>query len=559
MFVLGINCKLSPTQNLLTMKNVFSVFTFLLVSNFVFGQIEWVGNHNFTESATDLVRTSQGHYILVHDNGSGITVFKESGEIIFEKLLNVYQNQYYQQISDIMELTDSSIVFAAGAMDCDIFIERFHKFDKDWNEVPFANFYGGAGQAAQFSDNSMVFYGYSNNYLIKLDADGNTIWDLGSISNVHDLVVMVGDTILLATAQGLKKLDAGGTMSEQYPNLIFDRLEILANENLLAQIGDTLRLFSPGLVPLATQHFNGIKDITFDENEIMVLTATPAVVRHDLNLSELGSTPLSGLNQSFKAIAFTNSGFMLGGGEKYGIAPNENESAFIKEFTMDGSAINTAEDAALTSVQFSNSQSDVINWWDFSYEVVVHDLQVTVENVGPTIINQLTVNFHHNTTVFLWECSELQSFSKSFDNLNLQPGASMVLDWGDQSLLFQENPAGLQVELCFWTSLPNHHLETNNDNDVACTEVSVAAHEPFPITFHHAFNPVADELYIDLPTELDYTAAKAHIFNAAGQLVYTEAITALRETLPLHDLPDGVYFLQIVSGERVGWGKFAKY
>ncbi|MBK8562443.1 MAG: T9SS type A sorting domain-containing protein [Saprospiraceae bacterium] len=68
-----------------------------------------------------------------------------------------------------------------------------------------------------------------------------------------------------------------------------------------------------------------------------------------------------------------------------------------------------------------------------------------------------------------------------------------------------------------------------------------------------------DELNIELPTDMDYTVVKAHIFNPAGQLVYKTAITEQRQTLQMGDLTDGVYFLQILAGERVGWEKFAKY
>ncbi len=52
---------------------------------------------------------------------------------------------------------------------------------------------------------------------------------------------------------------------------------------------------------------------------------------------------------------------------------------------------------------------------------------------------------------------------------------------------------------------------------------------------------------------------KARIFNAAGQMVRSEAITTDRQAFEMNHLPDGAYFLQIVSGQRVGWGKFAKY
>ncbi|MBK9016447.1 MAG: T9SS type A sorting domain-containing protein [Saprospiraceae bacterium] len=544
------------------MKTLIASFLFLLVSNFVFGQIEWVGNHDFSEAATDIVRTSQGQYILVHGNGSGLTVLDNNGVIVFEKLLNVYQNDNYQRISDIIELSDSSIVFTSSVVDCDVFISNFYKFDKSWNELASFYLYDAEGPAARFSDDAVIFSEKGYNRLVKLDNSGAQQWETNlNGNNINDLVITADDTLLIASEQGLIKLSASGAFVESLPNLVFDRLEILSNGNFLAQFNDVLYLYDQDLTQLSffQQQGEAIVDLAIGQNEIAVLTSALKIVRLDIGLNQTDMTVLTGQNQSFSSVAFADNGYMVGGGEQYGNDDPQNESAFIKQLALNGSTANTAKDAALTSVQLVGSPTTVINLWGFYYEAIVHGLQVTVENAGTTTINQLNVNFHHNTTVFLWECAELQTFSKSFDDLNLQPGASMVLDWGDQSLLFNENPAGKDIELCMWTSLPDHQLETNNDNDVSCTEVLVAAHEPFPISFSHAFNPVADVLYLEMQTDVDYSVAKATIFNVAGQMVYAEPITDQFQNLDLSYLTDGAYFLQIVSGERVGWGKFAKY
>lgn len=65
------------------MKSIFSIYAFLLASTLAFGQIEWVGNHRFFDTANDLIRTSQGNYVLLHGNGSGLTVFNDEGSGVF--------------------------------------------------------------------------------------------------------------------------------------------------------------------------------------------------------------------------------------------------------------------------------------------------------------------------------------------------------------------------------------------------------------------------------------------------------------------------------------------
>ncbi len=542
------------------MRNVFSFLSFLLVSNFAFGQIEWVGNHEFSEAATDIVCTSQDQYILVHGGGGGITVLESDGSIVFEKYIFGYMGG---TISEIIEMSDSSVVILSGGIDCDVFINMMLKYDKDWN-LSWAQYNYRTGPASKFSDNSFVIAGddfNDFNDIEKWDKDGNELWRIDLTGyTLQDLVVTPSDTLLVATQQGLLKLTEDGEVVDSLPNLIFDRLEILPNGNFLAQITDVLYLYSPDFAQLAffQQQGDAIVDLAFDQDEIAVLTSASKVIRLDPDLTNIGTTQLTGHNQTIKTIAIADNGFMVGGGERYGSAEHGNESAFIKEFAIDGATAITAKDAALIQVS-AGSQIEVENSFGIFY-ITIPDISVIVENMGPTTMNRLNVNLHlPDMQLPIWECFTFQSFSKSFENLNLQPGASMTLNWGEQVLLFGEDPTGQPLEICLWTSLPDHHLETNNDNDVSCTEVLVAAHEPFPIAFHHAFNAVADELYLEMQTDVDYAKAKAYIFNAVGQLVHSEGITGARQTLPLQELPDGAYFLQIVSGERVGWGKFAKY
>ncbi len=457
-------------------------------------------------------------------------------------------------------MSDSSVVFSAGWVECDIIVGIVTKFDKNWNQLWMNYNNWVTGPAGRFNDNSFIVGDNGGSSIEKWSKDGAIVWEK-SLNKISDLVVTDNDTILVATEDGLVKMDAAGNIAGNFPNLIFNRLELLPNGNFIGQNNDVLYLYDQDFAQFGffQQQGDALVDIAIVQNEIAVLTSAKKVIRLDLDLNQIGTTVLAGHNQSFTSVAFVNNGFMVGGGEQYGNGNHQNGAAFIKQVALDGSSANTAKDAALTSVQLVGSPTAVINWWGAYYEAIVHGVQVTVENTGPTAINQLAVNFRHNTTVFLWECAELQTFTKPFENLNLQPGATMVLDWGDQSLLFNENPAGQPLDLCFWTSLPDHHLETNNDNDVSCTEVLVAAHERFPINFSLTFNPVTDELHLDLTSFFENDKTKARIFNAAGQMVRSEAITTDRQAFEMNHLPDGAYFLQIVSGQRVGWGKFAKY
>jgi hypothetical protein len=304
---------------------------------------------------------------------------------------------------------------------------------------------------------------------------------------------------------------------------------------------------------------NVVLDLAFTQSEIAVLTSAPAIVKLDFGLNQISTTPLSGHNQTFTSVAFADGGFVVGGGEQYGSNGHENQSAFIKEFKNDGATSSTNADAALVEVsQIGSIQVEDFNW---IYRATIPNISVTVKNNSPSVINSLNINVSFPIdNVFLSECLYLQAFFKSFDNLNLQPNASMQLTWGDQEVWFSSNPTGEQLELCLWTSLPNHHLETNNDNDVSCTELLISsAREPQPLAFRHYFNAESDELVLEIEPGFELEKSAAFIFNAAGQLLRKTPIAEQRQVLELRDLADGAYFLQVVSGERVGWGRFVKY
>lgn len=75
---------------------------------------------------------------------------------------------------------------------------------------------------------------------------------------------------------------------------------------------------------------------------------------------------------------------------------------------------------------------------------------------------------------------------------------------------------------------------------------TVTATEPSPIAVQVFPNPTASELIVSFDRKLT-NATDLVLLNAAGQVVRHRSAMAIRETLPVADLPAGLYFLRITS------------
>lgn len=393
------------------MKNVFSSLLFLFFSNFVFGQIEWVGNHEFSESASDIFRTSKNQLVLLHGNGSGFTVFNPDGSVVLDDTTFIFTSSGLSEMIESKE--DSSFIFVLGGEDCDILINFLVKYDKNWNKV-WSNYTGGiGGPIAGFSDNSFAIgYNLWDSMVAKWSSNGDLSWVINlDPYEIKDLAVAYNDTLYVATSQGLLKITLDGMVTDTFANLIFDRIEILPNGNFLAQTNDILYLYSPDFTQMAffQQQGETIEDLSFDQSQIVVLTAASKIIRLDFDLNTIGSNQLTGHNQSFKALSLTDNGFVVGGGELYGNNEHKNTAAFIKSYGWDGATISTNEDIELTSVS-QNGQIGVVDYFGI-YEITIPNITVTVKNQGTQVVNELTANIEFPSLNAFIECDYPQVFS----------------------------------------------------------------------------------------------------------------------------------------------------
>lgn len=532
------------------MKNVFSFFLLFVASSAAFGQIEWVGKYDFTESSSNIFRTSQNQYILTHDSVSGITVFDSIGDIVF--LLNTTvdppSSEIHSITSDFIELSDSSILFSYSLRGCDKDFSKLFIYNKYWELSGITEGGHFAGPAARFSNDEIVIGHVEIGMVAKFNTTG-MVWakDITQYIGINDLLVTLGDTILVATDAGLIKMDSQGEVVDSLPDLIFDKLELLPNGNILVKTTNELKIYNPQLNQLTSLLFQAgnVKDMAIGTSEIGVLTDEQKVKRLDFELVDLNQdVQLS--DEFFNGLAYTNDGLMLTG--------NEGRGSFIKAYALDGSTANTDEDIAILAVSHGLSSSFTL---DFPAFITIKDIRAIVKNEGSTAIDRLTLNMP-KPNYPKPSCVAEQSVFKEYENLNLQPGESVELVWGDEGVILGWGQQTDSFELCLFVSQPDHHLDTDNSNDVSCTSVLVADHEPRPIEFQATFLPGTDELYLNLPPGIDPEKTTIAVFNTAAQLVASQKLLG-DEPISLRQLPDGMYLLRASSEGKAGWVKVVKY
>jgi hypothetical protein len=178
------------------------------------------------------------------------------------------------------------------------------------------------------------------------------------------------------------------------------------------------------------------------------------------------------------------------------------------------------------------------------YNIYGGGFKIKVTNVGPIILNRVNLNIEFDRIItpnFI--CYSIAAKQKQFTNLNLGPGESTWLDFGDVEA---QGQAEVPTEICFWTSSPNEQPDAVHENDQFCHPVTyvVAAHELDSDAFSFMPNP-ADQ-FADLFFQEDLAGEPWQLFDALGRLMRA-GVCPGGNTLRLEteQLPNGFYLFQV--------------
>lgn len=173
------------------------------------------------------------------------------------------------------------------------------------------------------------------------------------------------------------------------------------------------------------------------------------------------------------------------------------------------------------------------------YSIKGGQFQVQVSNTGSEVLDEVDVMFS-----FAWSkwsiCHFRSAHRRHYSKLNLAPGASILLEFGD---LLGEQQHEVPTELCFWTASPNEKPDIDHSDDVFCLTPTVNAFIPSDELIALSPNPVSDELLVINATQFsDY-----QIHDLLGKVVGRGSFPAGQERtlIPVHHLKPSHYWLRI--------------
>ncbi len=124
------------------------------------------------------------------------------------------------------------------------------------------------------------------------------------------------------------------------------------------------------------------------------------------------------------------------------------------------------------------------------YTIEGGDFQIEITNKGNVLLQEVCLNFGYEEDR-IGICFHSAHLQHRYTNLNLAPGASMWLDFGN---LVLQRQSSLANEHCFWTSAPNNMPDTHHEDDYYCIPdyFLVDIHTPNNEHFSLLPNPAQD-------------------------------------------------------------------
>ncbi len=517
----------------------------------LFGQLNWA--HEWKDGGCQaFLKTSWGDYAMLNNESNYFMGVSPDGNLIFDSE-GAPQPGFNTFISyiDLFEMAGNTYGAIADVADFDpttgwaTGYRAVLQYDKTGQIISSANTYFFSGdKGIGLSNGDMVLINYGSHNVARVTNTGVEVWEKNLNISPSDLALTQLDTLLFLTPNGLWVMDEHGTTLSNHPAINHQLLKADPQVGIVCVAADSLFLYDYTYELVSKKGLSGdnIKDFDVRNGKIAVLTQADSVHVFVSTLVSVGSFGLAE-DAEFRFISVSPQTVTLAGLETYGGSPIHlygTASTFLKEYTFEGNDFNQDNDTGVIGITPSTGIS-VQETSPTSYWINMQDVAVTVRNFGDKTVSSLKLQAAYNNPHY-------------FENLNLEAGQELTLNVPEIRLFHNgTQPTGQVLDLCIWTSHPDQRVDSDNSNDLFCTDFLVGSKEIVLTNRMMLFpSPASHILNIQLMGQTHLTEGSIRISDLTGrQILNADLIKADKITVPVNDWPTGIYFLEYLEDGEV--------
>ena len=212
-------------------------------------------------------------------------------------------------------------------------------------------------------------------------------------------------------------------------------------------------------------------------------------------------------------------------------------TVFVKEYSLEGNDFNLSKAVGVIGVE-PPQETQVINSGSY-FKVIFKNIKVMVKNFGNNPVESL--------------CLRSQLFkSNKFNNLGLASGTEVELTIDAIERTFSSDPAGLELNLCIWTSHPDLLMDLDSGNDSYCADFLVNNEDVLTQNSFKLYpNPAHEMLNMQWSGQTAPEDATCRILNGEGKVIKQMEIEHQQGfvSISVEGWQPGVYFIQILTDE----------
>lgn len=538
-------------------------------------QVEWALDELFPDSIKTFVVSQRGEHLLnftfkfrpdPQPGGSRehklVVSSEEEPEVFFIAVQEIYENGATLDISDIIELPDSTIVIPQieGWVDewgygiIESLFRRYntsweleglacgHHFSHDFNSGPTGDAFP-TGEVAFFSPGAAHF-NLDNAHGGKYSMQScQPLWESFFEFHVQDQTITSGGHLIYTGPTGLYTISAQGVPTAHFPEWHFNRIEPNAYNSIIGYRHDSLFALTSDFEILEVADFtaDSILDFATGYGKVAVLTQSQQAYVFNDSL-QLQNSFLLNEDSEFWRVDVGSEYLGLAGLETFGsdMPTGGTESFFSTSYTFEGQDFELDRDLGVVGYQlgevlYTQGDPDFPGLSRTYFDSVV----VQVQNFGNEAVSRLKIR----------SANRPARFAYNVEGEDLLPGGTLEVTLNN-FWIHTEGNAGDLEPVCFWTSHPDDKTDANSGNDGTCADFVVSTPPaPEAVQLKVFPNPAQDQLFVDWGGS---GAATCRVIHPTGRILEQFALPATGNNpiqLNISQYPAGVYILSFQTTE----------